>query len=93
MDGMNIKLQENYWDRDILNDRNRQLFFIHYLCLRFFLDQENPFDLMQLLVAFYGFALFRYNTIILSIAVKYKVPCVMLSTGSPSSGLKLKIEY
>ena len=48
---------------------------------------------MQLLVAFYGFASFRYNTIILSIAVKYKVPCVMLSTGSPSSGLKLKIEY
>ena len=93
MDGMNIKLQENYWDRDILNDRNRQLFFIHYLRLSFFLDQENPFDLMQLLVAFYGFALFRYNTIILSIAVKYKVPCVMLSTGSPSSGLKLKIEY
>ena len=48
---------------------------------------------MQLLVAFYGFALFRHNTIILSIAVKYEVPCVMLSTGSPSSGLKLKIEY
>ena len=53
---------------------------------------------MQLLVAFYGFALFLYQNYTkycskISIAVKYKVPCVMLSTGSPSSGLKLKIEY
>ena len=65
MDLMNIKLQENYWDRDILNDRNRQLYFIHYLSLSFFLDQEDTFDLMQLLMAFYGFALFLYQNITL----------------------------
>ena len=98
MDCMNIKLQENYWDRDNPNDRNRQLYFIHYLSLSFFfftnVDKEDPFDLMRLLMAFYRFALFLYQNItVLHYAVKYKVPCVMLSTGSPSSGLKLKIEY
>ena len=49
---------------------------------------------MQLLMAFYRFALFLYQNItLLYYAVKYKVPCVMLSTGSPSSGLKLKIVW
>ena len=45
-------------------------------------------------MAFYRFALFLYQNItLLYYAVKYKVHCVMLSTGSPSSGLKLKIEF
>ena len=45
-------------------------------------------------MAFYRFALFLYQNItLLYYAVKHKVHCVMQSTGSPSSGLKLKIEF
>ena len=45
---------------------------------------------MQLLMTFYGFALFRYqNNTCNTIAVKYWVPCVMLGTGSPNSVLRV----